>query len=108
MTTSVRDPDAVRGVSSVPFQSGPGSLTLVAGDLRLIGWSAVETTGAASAQFDLVDGTGTGGALVGVEALAASQAATRSLGTRGVQVHSQLTLVINSGTVRGVIYYTDN
>lgn len=102
------DPDAVRGAVALPFQSGVGSVQLMAGDLRLLGWSAIETTGLAPAQFDLTDGTASGGMVLAVEALAAGTAATRSTGTRGVQIQSQLTLTVNSGTVRGAVYFIDN
>lgn len=108
MTEPTPDPDRIRGARPLPVQSGPGAVLVVAGDVRLVGWSLIESTGAAVAQVDLIDGQANGGTLVGLVSLAAGASETRSVTGHGVQVASQLVLLVNAGSIRGVVYVIDN
>lgn len=71
---------------------------------RLYGWSFLETTGAAPATLDLIDGGNASGASLSPFSLTAGQSTRDWLGKPGLLVQSGLSINVSSGTVRGTIW----
>lgn len=77
------------------------------GDWYLAGWSLRETTGAAVAQVDLIDGGDANGVMVGSIALAAGGAITATMGGHLLVIRSGLFLAVNAGSVTGALWVAD-
>lgn len=88
------------GVSTVdvnPFQRG----TL------LTGFSFIETTGAAVAEVDILDGNNAAGALAAPVSLLAGQSTRDTFGAHGLYFQSGPYLRLVAGSIRGALWYID-
>lgn len=71
----------------------------------LAGWSVRETTGAAAASFNLYNGSGVGGELLGVGQVAAGLADTEIFESPGIYVETgKIYLDVVAGSILGVLY----
>lgn len=96
-----------RGASPVvALAFGPQAVSsnLVGRTCVLMGWAAVETTGAAVAAFDLLDGADDGGSLIRPVALAAGASTADTFSSWGIVVQRGLRLRSVAGSVRGAVY----
>lgn len=84
--------------------SGPFALS---GDVLIGGWSFVESTGAGSAAFDLVDGGDVNGGLLAAITLDPGQSIRDILPGKGVILRTGLFIKILSGAIRGSIWVAD-
>lgn len=94
----------------LPFQvpaSGASRAFVLAGDFLIGGWSFLETTGAATATLELLDGDGNSGTTVAVISLAAGGSMSFHAPGRGIEVRSGLWLNAVAGSVRGSIWCAD-
>lgn len=82
---------------------GPPAAPL-AGALRLGGWSFVESTGAAAAQFEIWDGGALGGETVAVVSLDIGKSCDRSMPGLGLLVRSNLSINVIAGSIRGSVW----
>jgi hypothetical protein len=85
---------------------GPGK-AIVTGDVYLAGWSLRETTGAAVAQVDLIDGNDATGVIIASIALAAGASESRPLGGHLMTVRNGLFVAVNAGSVTGALWFAD-
>lgn len=88
----------------VPLTVAPNTFPPVGGELRLGGWSFLETTGAAVALIELWDGGASGGETVATIALAAGASADRPCPGLGILIRSGLTVNVLAGSVRGSVW----
>jgi hypothetical protein len=84
----------------------PGK-SIVTGDVYLAGWSLRETTGAAVAQLDLVDGGDSGGVIVASIALAAGDSKVATFGGHLLTIQNGLFVAVNAGSVTGALWFAD-
>lgn len=89
------------GVTVAPGRS------MVTGDVYLAGWSLRETTGAAVAQVDLLDGGDTGGVLIASISLAAGASDARTFGGHLLTVQNGLFVAVNAGSITGALWFAD-
>jgi hypothetical protein len=87
-------------IGALPVASG--LLDNTAG--RLTFWSFTETTGAATAEIRLFDGSSAGGASIADITLAAGQSTRDWLGHDGLPYETGLFLQVVSGTVNGQVF----
>lgn len=73
----------------------------------LLGYGFVETTGAATAEVDILDGNDANGALCSPIALLAGQSTRDNMPGEGVFLQSGPFLNVLSGSIRGAIWYLD-
>lgn len=88
----------------LPIATRTTDLLLAGGLTLIVGWSWIETTGAAAAEFNLVDGTGAGGALVAPISLSSGQSTRDLIPHPFLACHSGLFLDMVSGSVRGSVW----
>jgi hypothetical protein len=91
---------------SVPASAASRPFAL-AGGFLIGGWSLIETTGAASATLELIDGDANGGTSIAVISLAAGACQCFPAPGRGLEVRSGLWLSAVAGSVRGSIWVQD-
>lgn len=91
----------------IPFPASAGSVPIMGGDTLVTAYSFTETTGTASAQVEIFDSTGAGGASLRVINIAAGQTVSDDFGPLGVLCRSGVFLQVNSGTVRGSFVVVD-
>lgn len=91
-------------VIPVPIAATAAGLAITARPCRLYGWSLVETTGAAIAACDLIDGGAAAGTEITPITLSAGQSTRDWLGRPGLLVQSGLFLNVTAGTVRGAVW----
>lgn len=91
-------------VISLPIAATGAGGSLTQRPCRLYGWSFVETTGAAAAAFDLIDGGSAAGAEISPFTLTAGQSTRDWLGQPGLLIQSGLSLAVTAGTVRGAVW----
>lgn len=72
---------------------------------RLYGWAFEESTGAAPAQFVVVDGASAGGTTIAAITLLANESTRDIWGKPGIRVRSGVYLSMISGSIRGTIFY---
>lgn len=72
---------------------------------RLYGWAFEETTGAASAECSLIDGSSAGGPTIVPISLSAGESTRDLMGKPGLRVRAGVYLHVFSGSVRATIYY---
>lgn len=89
---------------TVPFAATNASIQVMAGRELLCGFSVIETTGASSAQVDVIDGNSNGGNLIKPIALSVSQSFDFIIPDGGLLVQVGLWLAVNVGTVRGTAW----
>lgn len=87
--------------------TGVSAASLVGGAVLLGGYSFIESTGAAPAQLDLIDGGSNGGILLVTISLGAGVSTTKITLGRGLAVSSGLFLKVNLGSVRGSLWLAD-
>lgn len=88
----------------IPLTVAPNSVTPLAGELLLGGWSFLETTGGAPALIELWDGGASGGETLAVIALTAGASADRPCPGLGLLVQSGLTVTVLAGSIRGSVW----
>lgn len=92
---------------TLPVPATTVSQNLIARGTLVIGYSFVETTGAAPASIDLIDGNDANGAVVAVITLDPGQSIRDTFSGDGVYFQSGPFLKVNSGSVRGAIWQVD-
>lgn len=90
---------------SLPIPVTAANIALVGRELRLYGWSFLETTGAGPATVQLLDGAGIGGTDVVDISLSAGQSTRDWLGAPGIRLQTGLFLRVVTGSVQGSIWY---
>lgn len=105
-----RDVQTVRRLPDSPVTAlafGPitQSFTVAAMNGILMGWAAVENSGAASAAFDILDGTDDNASLLEPVTLTAGQSTSDDFTSWGIWVQRGLRIKMISGSVRGVLYF---
>lgn len=80
-----------------------GSKLIVGGPCRIMGWAFKEFTGAAVASIDLWDGAFNSGQLIAPITLNQSESIRDWFTPYGIEA-SQLSFIVNSGQVDGVVY----
>lgn len=96
-----------RPVLTYPFAATTTNINVFQRGTLLLGYTAIETTGAAPAEFDILDGNNPGGALIAPTSLTAGQSIRETFGAHGVYAQSGPYLLVNSGSIRGSIWYVD-
>lgn len=84
----------------------PGKV-IVSGDVYLAGWSVRETTGAAVAQLDLVDGGDATGVTIASIGLAAGESKVSTFGGHLLTIQNGLFVAVNAGSVTGALWFAD-
>lgn len=80
---------------------------IVNGGVYLAGWSLRETTGAAVAQLDLIDGGDAGGVMVASIGLLAGESKVSTFGGHLLTVQNGLFVAVNAGSVTGALWFAD-
>lgn len=88
---------------SVPAAGASG--LLVSTGVILLGWSVYETTGAAPAVAQILDGGGAGSPVAGGISVPAGGQSGPSISSVGIRLPSGLYLSVVSGSLAGAIYY---
>lgn len=92
----------------VTIPATSASVVLMPGaGVRVGGFSLRETTGTASADVQLVDGSAATNTVIAEVTLTPGQSIREVLPGLGVEVRVQLFLIVNSGTVRGSLWVGD-
>lgn len=91
-------------VTALAFGPTGASLSLVGQEAILMGVSLIETTGAAVAAVDLVDGADDNAPVLLPVALAAGGSFLATFSAWGIWVQRGVRVKVNSGSVRGVAY----
>lgn len=73
--------------------------------VRLMGWSAAETSGSAGCTINIYDGTDTTGPIVMPIKLASGQSSTDWYGPNGIAFRNAVYLSLASGQAAGSIYF---
>lgn len=74
------------------------------GDWWLAGWSFRETTGAAVAQLDLIDGADGNGVMIASLAVAAGGSVSHTIGGHLLEVRTGLWVTVGAGSVVGALW----
>ena len=88
----------------VPIPVTTVSQVLISGAVGLVGWSLRETTGAAVATVEFVDGGSAGGTIIGEVSLAAGASDTEPVSDKGVLARQGIYMRVIAGSVTGAIY----
>ena len=91
-------------VRSIPIAATGANMPIVKRKAELVGWSFVETTGAASAAVDIIDGGDANGAPIATITLNASESVRDTIGSPGILAKSGVFLKVVSGSVRGAVW----
>lgn len=97
-----RGPDSP--VTALPFGPTGGTLQVTANQGILMGFAAIETTGAASATFDIIDGGDANGPSLLPVSLQPGQSTRDTFSSWGVWIQRGLTVKVSAGSVRGILY----
>lgn len=92
---------------TLPFGVTTLSINLVGRAALLLGYTIRETTGAAAADIDILDGNDFNGAVVATVTLLAGQSLRDNMPGDGIYCQSGPFLRINSGSVRGALWTVD-
>lgn len=101
------EPNPYRGASPVvALAFGPQAVSsnIVGRTCVLMGWSAVETTGAAVAAFDLLDGADDSASLIRPVALAAGASGADTFSSWGIVAQRGIRVKVVAGSIRGAVY----
>ena len=71
----------------------------------LFGFAVANASGSATAELDIYDATGTGGAPLFPITLAANESTREWFGERGLLMHSGIFLNVSSGEVKGSVFF---
>lgn len=88
----------------LPVPTTTADLTLLTMEVRLCGWSLLETTGAASASALIRNGAGAANEIAAAVALAQGSSETIWLGDRGVRCDGGLFLDVLAGSLQGTLW----
>lgn len=89
---------------AIPADGADHQLTTAAGGL--FGWSLRETTGAATATVELIDGGNNAGQVLAEVVLGAGGSESVWLGPHGIDVQTGLRVHVVAGTVKGAAWAT--
>lgn len=92
------------GARTTPIATTTTGELLVGGALLLVGWSFIETTGAAVAELALYDGSSNGGALIADIALSAGESVRDLISGAGLACYTSLFLDVVAGSIRGAVW----
>lgn len=95
----------VRGALALPVGTAPSAVKLLSNTAgRLVGYALKETTGIATAELDLLDGTNVDGDLLAPITLAANQSVRDWFGPAGVSFGIGLYAQLVSGSITGTVW----
>ena len=77
---------------------------LIGGACIVGGWSFVETSGSASASFELYDGSSNGGNLITSVTLASNESTRDLIGGHGIMVRNGVWIQVLTGTAKGAVW----
>lgn len=89
------------------FPATTTGAVVVAGDVVLFWWSFTESTGAASAQLQVIDGADATGQELATITLQANESVREGVGNRGLYCTRGVFVRVLSGSVRGTVGVTD-
>lgn len=94
-------------IAATPAGAVAASRQVLAGDVHSVcGWCITETTGAAAAQFRLLDGSAVGNEVIGSAKLAQGTTNAVTFSDHGVEVYTgRIFLQVVAGSIEGVIYW---
>lgn len=92
----------------LPFPALAAGGVLISGrGVMLVGWSVIETTGAAAAEVDLFDGHDASGTPVAYVSLSASQSSREALPRPGLALERGLWVQWITGSTKGVLWVVE-
>lgn len=83
-----------------------GSRQVLGFAVRLMGWTAAETSGSASCTINVYDGADTNGPIVLPIKMASGQSSTDWFGPNGIMFRNAVTISMASGQAQGSVFYT--
>lgn len=89
---------------TLQIPTGTTDLSLIGGKGVLVGWAVKETTGAAVASFDLLDGQVAGGPKLLLPVTLAANESTRDWPLVWIPFENGVFLDMNAGSIRGVVF----
>lgn len=101
----VEDMTALPAAKSVTWTSGQASNQLLSTAALIMGWSALETSGAAASSGQLVDGGDVNGQVIGNWGLGAGLAATVPIPPPGLMCKTGLYVHLKSGAATVTVWY---
>lgn len=96
--------DITKPVLPFPVPATAASQNLSGVSALLMGWTWRETTGAAAADIDILDGNDANGAVVATINLNSGQSCRENAPGRGIYLQAGPFLRVNAGTVRGSLW----
>lgn len=93
-----------RNTIAVSMPATVAGNTFTMGPVRLMGWSLKETTGAATAAFELYDGNDVTGQSLAPVTLQANESIRDWFGATGIICERGLFINVTSGSVRGTLF----
>lgn len=108
MTSAVHE--LTRPHPLLPFPIGAlgvAGKSIVTGDVYLAGWSIRETTGAAGATVDLIDGADAGGVPIAQLGIGAGLSTSTSMGGHLLVIRNGLFVNVLAGAITGVLWFAD-
>lgn len=95
----------VLGALALPVGTTTNALTMLSNSAgRVVGWALKETTGLATAELDLLDGTNTDGDLLAPITLAPSESVRDWFGPAGISFGRGLFAQLVSGSISGTVW----
>lgn len=82
-----------------------GNKPLLPFGVRLMGWTAAETSGSAACTINIYDGADTSGSIVLPVKLASGQSSTDWYGPNGIVFRNGVTVSMGAGASEGSIFY---
>lgn len=95
---------ALSNVVPIPFVGAGASLSITPGPLVFVGFAVIETTGAAGAQFDFVNGTTNNGQTVVARAIGLGQSDDFECPDGGLYLDVGLFVNMLAGSIRGTVF----
>lgn len=90
----------------ITFAGGPGTYPLIGQRCHLVGWSIIETSGAAVASLAIINGTTAGAPAVAPINLAIGGMSALTAPLAGILCDAGLAVVVTAGAVSGTLFYT--
>ena len=91
-------------VVPVPFGPVAGLVQVIGTDCILMGFSVLETTGAAPAEVDIIDGSTATGRPLAFVALTAGKSDHDTFSSWGIAIETALSVNVSAGTAKGVLW----
>lgn len=101
----VEDMTALPAAKSVTWTSGQPSSQLLSFAAIVLGWTALETSGAAAASGQLVDGADNNGQVIGNWGVAAGLAQSVAIPQPGLQAKTGLFMHLKAGAATVTVWY---